>query len=243
MHRFLSPDLLALRDTVRRFAEREVLPRAAAIDREDRFDRGLYRAMAALGLFGVALPEAAGGSGQGAMGACVAMEELARCSGAVANAFAIPVEAALFLHQHGHAGQRATDPRHPGRRRHPRHRRQRAGPRLRRGRHAQHRPTRRRRLGAERHQGLGDAGRRGGRVDGVRPHRGGGRPQGDQLLPAGRRAPRRCCAARRRTCSACTGWRTARSCWTACAPRRTRWSGRRTAPSRWRWRTSTSAGC
>ena len=38
------------------------------------------------------------------------MEELARCSGAVANAFAIPVEAALFLDHHGNARQRAMVP-------------------------------------------------------------------------------------------------------------------------------------
>jgi alkylation response protein AidB-like acyl-CoA dehydrogenase len=110
MHRFLSEELLALRDTTRRFAEREVLPRATAIDRDDRFDRALYRGMAGLGLFGVALAEAGGGSGLGAIGACVAMEELARCSGAVGNAFAIPVEAALFLHHHGNDRQRAMIP-------------------------------------------------------------------------------------------------------------------------------------
>ena len=110
MDHLLTDGHSALRETVRRFAEAEILPRAAAIDREDRFDGGLYRAMAALGLFGVALPEEAGGAGLGALGACIAMEEIARCSGAVGNAFAIPVEAALFLHQHGHERQRAMIP-------------------------------------------------------------------------------------------------------------------------------------
>ncbi|APT59720.1 acyl-CoA dehydrogenase [Roseomonas gilardii] len=110
MHRFLTEEQIALRDTARRFAEREILPRAAAIDRDDRFDRELYRGLAELGLFGVALREEAGGAGLGAMGACIAMEELARCSGAVANAFAIPVEAALFLDHHGNARQRAMVP-------------------------------------------------------------------------------------------------------------------------------------
>lgn len=110
MDRFLTEEQIALRDTARRFAEREILPRAAAIDRDDRFDRELYRGLAELGLFGVALREEAGGAGLGAMGACIAMEELARCSGAVANAFAIPVEAALFLDHHGNARQRAMVP-------------------------------------------------------------------------------------------------------------------------------------
>ena len=110
MHRFMTDAETALRDTTRRFAEKEILPRAAAIDREDRFDRGLYKGMAELGLFGVALEEAAGGAGMGAIGACIAMEELARCSGAVANAFAIPGEAALFLYQHGNERHRSLLP-------------------------------------------------------------------------------------------------------------------------------------
>ncbi|MBE9607329.1 acyl-CoA dehydrogenase family protein [Acetobacteraceae bacterium H6797] len=110
MHRFFTEAQTALRETTRRFAEREILPRAAKIDRDDVFDRDLYRGMADLGLFGVALEEDAGGAGMGAIGACIAMEELARCSGAVANAFAIPVEAALFLNQHGNERQKASIP-------------------------------------------------------------------------------------------------------------------------------------
>ncbi len=110
MHRFYTEEQSSLREIVRRFAEREILPRAAAIDREDRFDHGLYRSMAELGLFGVALRDAAGGLGLGAVAACIAMEELARCSGAVGNAFAIPVEAVVFLDQHGSAAHRALIP-------------------------------------------------------------------------------------------------------------------------------------
>ena len=110
MHRFFTEDQAALRETARRFAEREVLPRAAAIDREDRFDRTLYKGMADLGLFGVALREEAGGAGMGAIGACIVMEEIARCSGAVGNAFAIPVEAALFLDHHGNERHKSFIP-------------------------------------------------------------------------------------------------------------------------------------
>lgn len=110
MHRFFTEDQAALRETARRFAEREVLPRAAVIDREDRFDRTLYKGMAELGLFGVALREEAGGAGMGAIGACIVMEEIARCSGAVGNAFAIPVEAALFLDHHGNERHKAMIP-------------------------------------------------------------------------------------------------------------------------------------
>ena len=110
MERFYSADQKAIRDTTRRFAEAEILPRAAAIDREDRFDRTLYRRMAELGLFGICLREEAGGTGLDAVAACIAMEELARCSGAMANAFAIPVEAALFFDQHGQDRHKAMIP-------------------------------------------------------------------------------------------------------------------------------------
>lgn len=110
MNHFYTEDQISLRDTARRFAEAEVLPRAAAIDREDTFDRTIYRGMAELGLFGTSLPEVAGGSGFDTVGTCLVMEELARCSGAIGNAFAIPVEAALFLHHHGNESQKALIP-------------------------------------------------------------------------------------------------------------------------------------
>lgn len=107
---FLTDVQTSVRDTARRFAEGEVLPRAAAIDREDVFDRTLYRGMAELGLFGISLPESSGGTGLDTVSLCLVMEELARCSAAIGNAFAIPVEAALFLHHHGNASQKALIP-------------------------------------------------------------------------------------------------------------------------------------
>ena len=110
MTQFYTEDQISVRDTARRFAENEILPRAAAIDREDVFDRTLYRGMAELGLFGVSLPESSGGSGLDTVSLCLVMEELARCSAAIGNAFAIPVEAALFLHHHGNASQKALIP-------------------------------------------------------------------------------------------------------------------------------------
>ncbi len=100
MDRFYTEDQKALRDTARRFAQ----------DRDDRFDRSLYKGMADLGLFGICLREGAGGAGLDAVAACIAMEELARCSGAVANAFAIPVEAVLFFDQHGTETHKALIP-------------------------------------------------------------------------------------------------------------------------------------
>ncbi len=78
-----------------------MLPAATAIDRENRFPAELYRGLADLGLFGVSLPAEAGGSGLDTVTTCLVMEEIARCSGTLGNAFALPVEASHFLNEHG----------------------------------------------------------------------------------------------------------------------------------------------
>jgi alkylation response protein AidB-like acyl-CoA dehydrogenase len=108
--RFYSEEQKLLRENVRRFAESMILPAAAEIDRTDRFPRDIYNGLAALGLFGVCLAEEAGGSGLDAVASCIAMEEIARCSGSVGNAYALPVEAALFFNQHGNAAQKKLIP-------------------------------------------------------------------------------------------------------------------------------------
>ena len=63
-----------LLDAVRRFAKEQILPKATEIDRTDQFPRSLYQAMGEMGLFGIALPESAGGSGMSIGTACLAME-------------------------------------------------------------------------------------------------------------------------------------------------------------------------
>jgi alkylation response protein AidB-like acyl-CoA dehydrogenase len=110
MEHLYTESQIAVRDMVRRFAETKVLGEAAAIDRDDRFPHDIYRAMADLGLFGAAVPEAAGGSGFDTIALALAMEELARCSGSVGNILAVPVEAVRFLHDHGDAGHKALIP-------------------------------------------------------------------------------------------------------------------------------------
>jgi alkylation response protein AidB-like acyl-CoA dehydrogenase len=108
---FYSEEQKMLRDTVRRFAEDIILPAAAAIDRDDLFPREIYRGLADLGVFGVGLPEAAGGSGLDTVTACIVMEEIARCSGSLGNMYAIPVEAAHLLHEHGNEYHKSYIPK------------------------------------------------------------------------------------------------------------------------------------
>lgn len=103
MNPFLSEEQSMLQNSVRRFSDEVIAPAAAEIDREDEFPRALYKGMAELGLFGVSLAPEAGGSGLDTTTACIVMEEIARGSGALGNAYAIPVEASHFLNEHGSA--------------------------------------------------------------------------------------------------------------------------------------------
>ena len=59
-----TEDQLLIRNMVREFAENEVKPIAAEIDREHRFPAETVKRMAELGLFGLAVPEEYEGSGR-----------------------------------------------------------------------------------------------------------------------------------------------------------------------------------
>lgn len=94
-----------LRQTVRRFAESEVAPRAFAIDREDKFPHDLYRKMAGLGLLGLNTEEEYGGSGADEMSTVIALEELARVSGMIANACLLAKLQAELICRRGNEAQ------------------------------------------------------------------------------------------------------------------------------------------
>src|SRR5450631_518776 len=79
----LGPDVEMLRKTAHDFAQDRIAPRAAAIDRDNTFPRDLWPEMGALGLHGITVEEEYGGSGQGYLEHCVAMEEISRASAAV----------------------------------------------------------------------------------------------------------------------------------------------------------------
>ncbi|HEY8007245.1 MAG TPA: isovaleryl-CoA dehydrogenase [Methylocella sp.] len=79
----LGPDLDMLRDTVRSFASAKIAPRAAEIDRADAFPADLWPPMGALGLHGITVEEAYGGTGLGYLAHCIAMEEISRASASV----------------------------------------------------------------------------------------------------------------------------------------------------------------
>jgi len=74
-----------LRDMVRGFAETEIKPRAAEIDRTDEFPWDLWKRMAELGILGMTLPPEYGGSGMDIVSWAIAQEEMARASVVVAD--------------------------------------------------------------------------------------------------------------------------------------------------------------
>jgi len=74
----LSEEQELLRRTARDFAQAEVLPRAAEIDREHRHPSELVARMAELGFLGIAVPEEYGGAGMDNLGYALAMEEVSR---------------------------------------------------------------------------------------------------------------------------------------------------------------------
>jgi alkylation response protein AidB-like acyl-CoA dehydrogenase len=73
-----------LRDSVRRFAEAEIAPKARQLDKEEKFSEALTRAMGQLGLFGIAIPEEYGGHGMDYLAYALACEEIARVDGSQA---------------------------------------------------------------------------------------------------------------------------------------------------------------
>ena len=79
----LGEDLNMLRDLVYKFAQAEIAPRAAEIDKTNQFPADLWQKMGDIGVLGITVDEAYGGSNMGYLAHVIAMEEISRASAAV----------------------------------------------------------------------------------------------------------------------------------------------------------------
>jgi isovaleryl-CoA dehydrogenase len=103
----LGETLEMLRDTVQSFAAQEIAPRAAAIDRDNLFPADLWKKLGDLGLHGMTVSEAYGGTELGYLAHIVAMEEVSRASASVGLSYGAHSNLCVNqLHRNGSAAQK-----------------------------------------------------------------------------------------------------------------------------------------
>ncbi|EJL73840.1 acyl-CoA dehydrogenase, partial [Variovorax sp. CF313] len=103
----LSTDQEAIRDAVRDFSQAELWPNAAKWDREHSFPKEAHQGLAALGAYGICVPEEDGGAGLDYLTLALVLEEIAAGDGGTSTAISVtncPVNAILM--RYGNAQQK-----------------------------------------------------------------------------------------------------------------------------------------
>jgi alkylation response protein AidB-like acyl-CoA dehydrogenase len=103
----LSADQEAIRDAVRAFAQAELWPHAPRWDREHSFPKEAHAGLAALGAYGICVPEEDGGAGLDYLTLALVLEEIAAGDGGTSTAISVtncPVNAILM--RYGNAQQK-----------------------------------------------------------------------------------------------------------------------------------------
>ena len=72
-----------MRESVRSFADNQIIPLAAETDENNEFPMQLWPQMGKLGVLGITVEEEYGGAGMGYLEHCIAMEEISRASASV----------------------------------------------------------------------------------------------------------------------------------------------------------------
>jgi butyryl-CoA dehydrogenase len=95
----LTADQEMIRDAVRDFAREQLWPHAARWDREHTFPREAHQGLAALGAYGICVPEEFGGAGLDYLTLALVLEEIAAGDGGTSTAISVtncPVNAILM---------------------------------------------------------------------------------------------------------------------------------------------------
>jgi alkylation response protein AidB-like acyl-CoA dehydrogenase len=95
----LTPDQTMIRDAVRDFAQQEIWPHAAQWDKDSTFPHQVHKGLAALGAYGICVPEELGGAGLDYLTLALVLEEIAAGDGGVSTAISVtncPVNAILM---------------------------------------------------------------------------------------------------------------------------------------------------
>lgn len=103
----LTQDQEMIRDAVREFARAELWPNAARWDKEHHFPREVHQGLAALGAYGICVPEEYGGANLDYLTLSLVLEEIAAGDGGTSTAISVtncPVNAILM--KHGNAQQK-----------------------------------------------------------------------------------------------------------------------------------------
>ncbi|MFZ3084739.1 acyl-CoA dehydrogenase family protein [Rhodoferax ferrireducens] len=103
----LTQDQEMIRDAVRAFAQAELWPNAAQWDKEHTFPKEAHKGLAALGAYGICVPEELGGANMDYLTVALVLEEIAAGDGGTSTAISVtncPVNAILM--RYGNTAQK-----------------------------------------------------------------------------------------------------------------------------------------
>ncbi|MEN9769456.1 MAG: hypothetical protein RLZZ180_1086 [Pseudomonadota bacterium] len=95
----LNDDQIMVREAMRDFAQRELWPKAATWDKTHHFPKDVHQGLAALGAYGICVPEDLGGAGMDYLSLAVVLEEIAAGDGGTSTVISVtncPVNAILL---------------------------------------------------------------------------------------------------------------------------------------------------
>ncbi|WP_310637041.1 acyl-CoA dehydrogenase family protein [Delftia acidovorans] len=95
----LNADQEMIRDAVRDFVRTEITPHAARWDKEHHFPKSVHQGLAALGAYGICVPEEYGGAGLDYLSLALVLEEIAAGDGGTSTVISVtncPVNAILM---------------------------------------------------------------------------------------------------------------------------------------------------